>query len=93
MTELDPQTNGCLSTPTDREYEQMLHDAIDVLTEAARLGCRPTGDPCRGRGQIDWAEFVTLALAGAAANIGGVESVLAGRPSSWEAEGPAPAAH
>ncbi|CAB4896983.1 MAG: hypothetical protein F2825_00390 [Actinobacteria bacterium] len=35
----------------------------------------------------DWAEFVTHALAGAAANIGGIEAILAGRPGSWEADG------
>jgi hypothetical protein len=29
---------------------------------------------------------VTLALAGAAANVGGTEQILAGRPGSWEAE-------
>jgi hypothetical protein len=34
----------------------------------------------------DWAEFVPLALAGAAANVGGVEAALAGRPGSWEAD-------
>jgi hypothetical protein len=33
-----------------------------------------------------WAEFVTHALAGAAANVGGTEQILAGRPGSWEAE-------
>lgn len=32
------------------------------------------------------AEFVTLALAGAAANIGSIETILAGRPGSWEAD-------
>lgn len=36
--------------------------------------------------QSDWAEFVSQALASAAANIGGVEAVLAGRPGSWEAD-------
>jgi hypothetical protein len=40
-----------------------------------------------GDDHFDWAEFVTLALAGAAANIGHVEAVLGGRPGSWEAEG------
>lgn len=35
--------------------------------------------------QPDWAEFVTLALAGATANLGGIETALAGRPGSWEA--------
>jgi hypothetical protein len=74
----------------------VLYDAIAVLTEAAH----PTNQPMRhnSSGQweaepdpraalpIDWAEFVTLALAGAAANIGGTEQILAGRPGSWEAE-------
>ncbi|MDN5899603.1 MAG: hypothetical protein L0H74_05990, partial [Brachybacterium sp.] len=35
----------------------------------------------------DWAEFVTLALTGAAANVGGIDVALAGRPGSWEADG------
>lgn len=69
-------------------------DAIRVLTEVARL-TRPvlsgTADNSPGRGTrvepIDWAEFVTLALAGVAANVGRVEAVLAGRPGSWEADG------
>ena len=69
-------------------YERLLSDAVTVLTAAARLtwtGHRQDGTattrPC------DWAEFVSLALAGAAANIGSIESVLAGRPGSWEADG------
>jgi hypothetical protein len=72
---------------TATAYEQLLSDAVTALTAAARLTCterRPDGTaasrPC------DWAEFVTLALAGAAANIGSIENVLAGRPGSWEAE-------
>lgn len=63
-----------------RTYEQVLADAVGVLSEAARL----QGSASQ---RIDWAEFVTHALAGAAANIGGVEAVLAGRPGSWEADG------
>ncbi|MGJ7442917.1 hypothetical protein [Aquipuribacter sp. MA13-6] len=70
-------TNG---TSPARTYEQVLADAIDILTEAARLQ-PPDGHP------IDWAQFVTQALAGAAANVGGVQAVLAGRPGSWEADG------
>lgn len=76
-------------------YSEKLHEAVRVLTDAARL-CRPsmvdadTGQPVEtalsGK-QADWAEFVTLALAGAAANLDGVEAILAGRPGSWEAEG------
>lgn len=77
-----------------RSYEQVLAHAKRVLTEAARL-IRPvlsgTAGDSPGRGTmvepIDWAEFVTLALAGVAANVGGVEAVLVGRPGSWEADG------
>lgn len=79
-----------------RPYTEVLQDAIGVLTEATRLtnqpmrqassgGWEPNPDP-RAALPIDWAEFVTLALAGAAANVGGVEAALAGRGGSWEAE-------
>lgn len=81
--------------------DELLAEAIRVLTAAARL-TRPVlerddaASEAAGRAvwkesgkrtQVDWAEFVTLALAGAAANIGGVEAALAGRPGSWEADG------
>lgn len=69
-------------------------DAIGVLTEAARLrrpvleqaggGCRRE-HPARGE-PVDWAEFVTLAVAGAIANVGGIARALQGRPTSWEAD-------
>ena len=39
------------------------------------------------REPADWAEFVTLALTGAAANVGSIEAALRGRPGSWEADG------
>lgn len=79
-----------------RPYGEVLHDAIDVLTEARRLTNQPMRQTSSGQWEpdpdprsalpIDWAEFVTLALAGAAANAGGIETILAGRPGSWEAE-------
>jgi hypothetical protein len=85
--------------PPPRPREDVLADAIRVLTEAARL-TRPlpgsaaaapaTGQPVSvtsGREPADWGEFVSRALAGAAANIGGIEAILAGRPGSWEADG------
>lgn len=82
-------------SPNQRAYSTVLADAIKVLTEAARLR-RPVfrqtkdgkwePDPSRTE-PIDWPEFVTLALAGTAANVGSVWSVLAGRPGSWEAAG------
>jgi hypothetical protein len=77
-----------------RAWDEVLADAIRVLTEAARLR-RPvlqqTGDgewephPFRTE-PADWAEFVTLAVAGAAANVGSVDRALEGRPGSWEAD-------
>lgn len=77
-------------------WDVLLARAVRVLTEAARLR-RPPGassavnrsgadGPVAGE-PVDWAEFVTLALTGAAANVGGVEKVLRGRPGSWEADG------
>lgn len=79
-----------------RPYDEVLHDAIAALTEAHRLTNQPMRQTSSGKWEpdpdprsalpIDWAEFVTLALAGAAANAGGIEPILAGRPGSWEAE-------
>lgn len=69
-------------------------DAVRVLTEAARLTNQPRrqgvsgdweADPNGTPLPIDWAAFVTEALAGAAANIGGTTEILAGRPGSWDA--------
>lgn len=60
------------SPPPPCTREQLLVDAVTVLTAAART--RP-----------DFADFVTHALAGAAANVGGIEELLASRPGSWEA--------
>jgi hypothetical protein len=78
-----------------RPAADVLADAIKVMSEAARLrrprarrtaagGWEP--DPERTE-QADWAEFVTHALAGAAANMGGIELALAGRRGSWETDG------
>lgn len=70
-----------------RPYDSVLRDAISVLTEAGRLRrSAPRPDPGRTE-PADWAEFVTLALAGAAANLGGIDTALTGRPGSWEADG------
>jgi hypothetical protein len=74
-------------TSGPKPFEQVLADAIAVLTEAARLTwTRTDSDGQTVTFTSDWAEFVTLALAGAAANIGGIDDALAGRPGSWEAD-------
>lgn len=88
MTE--PQTGQAPPTeagaaPT-RPYQQVLADAVRVMTEAARLTWSRTDDRPGSARPVDWAEFVTLALAGAAANVGGIDNALAGRPGSWEAD-------
>jgi hypothetical protein len=71
---------------TERGYEQLLREAVTVLTEAARL-TRPVGGVESSRREsVDWAEFVALVVAGVAANVGGIETVLAGRSGSWEAD-------
>ena len=96
----NPVAYGTLQTiparqADQREYTEVLADAIAVLTEAVRMR-RPgmkqdeSGNWVRDTErteQSDWAEFVTLALAGAAANAGGISAALAGRPGSWEAAG------
>jgi hypothetical protein len=70
-----------------RTYDEVLADAVRVLTEAARRVITWTDRDGRARHeQADFSEFVTHALAGAAANIGGIEPILAGRPGSWEAD-------
>lgn len=88
-------------TTSVSQYDELLAQTTRVLTEAARLtrpvldrdeeasaaAGRPVWIETDRREPIDWAEFVTLALAGTAANIGGIEQVLAGRPGSWEADG------
>jgi hypothetical protein len=84
-SEITPGTGPDPSTPlASSSYQALLAGAITVLTEAARLG-HPSWRE-HGRAEpVDWAEFVALALAGAAANVGGTEVALAGRPGSWEA--------
>lgn len=80
------QPAGAGASPA-RPYELVLADAVRVMTEAARFTSSGTdGDGQTVTARSDWAEFVTLALAGAAANVGGIENALAGRPGSWEAD-------
>lgn len=72
---------------TPRSYDEVLADSVRVLTEAARrtrtIGAGADNEHTE---PADFAEFVTLAVAGAAANLGSIEQILAGRPGSWEAD-------
>lgn len=64
-----------------------LAEAVRVLNEAARLTWSRTDAGQTITFPCNWADFVTHALAGAAANLGGIEPALAARPGSWEADG------
>lgn len=83
-------------TATPRPYGEVMTDAVRALTEAARL-TRPvlertgtegawTWTPGPRQERVDWAEFVANAVTAAAANVGGVDVALAGRPGSWESD-------
>jgi hypothetical protein len=94
MSNEESGIGSAASNAAGRGWDEVLADAIRVLTEAARLQ-RPVLQQSAGGGwephpfrtePADWAEFVTLALAGAAANVGSVDKALEGRPGSWEAD-------
>ncbi len=55
-----------------RSRDELMADAVEVLTNAARHA-------------HDFPELLTHAVASAAANMGGIEELLADRPGSWEA--------
>ena len=66
---------------------EQVGDAIAAMTAAAR-GTRTigTGTPYEHTEPIDFAEIACHVLTAVAANVGGVEELLAGRPGSWEAD-------
>ena len=70
------------SVVNDSDHATLWAEAVTVLTQAIRLTC------LRGDGTVepaDFADFLVTALVSAAANVGSVERVVAGRPGSWEA--------
>lgn len=62
-----------------RTLEALRGQVVAAVTAAARLRHPQNGQP-------DIADFLADALASAAANLGGVDALLAGRPGSWEAD-------
>jgi hypothetical protein len=67
-------------------YRRLLDEAIATMTRAAHLAWTNPGSVRRCVAErCDWAEFVTPAVAGAAANIGSTDEALAARSGSWEA--------
>ena len=70
-----------------RGYDQVLADTVRVLSEAARRTItRGRGTSSEQQDQADFADFLATALAATAANLGGIEALLAGRSGSWEAD-------
>ncbi|MGB6244623.1 helix-turn-helix domain-containing protein [Gordonia sp. (in: high G+C Gram-positive bacteria)] len=67
-----------------RPYAEVSADAVAALTEAGNLPRDRAHDIGR-RNRIDWAAFACETIAAAAANLGGSETALSGRPGSWEA--------
>lgn len=80
--------HGPDSPAPDTDPQALLREAVAARTRAGRRTWTSIGpDGWTATHPADWAEFVTLALAGAAANLGGIEVALRGRPGSWEADG------
>lgn len=71
------------------------NEAVRALSAAARLSYQPRRRAPNGAWVVDgdappqradWAAFVTSVVTAAAANAGGLDEALAGRPGSWEAD-------
>lgn len=65
------------------DWDGLWARAVDVLTQAIKLRRRGA----QGDEPGDFPDFLVSALAAAAANVGGVDRVIAGRSGSWEAHG------
>lgn len=61
------------------EYERLWNQTVDALTAAVRLD-HPE------HGQADFADFLSSAIRATVANVGSVDTALAGRSGSWEAD-------
>lgn len=61
------------------EYERLWNQTVDALTAAVRLD-HPE------HGQADFADFLSSALRATVANVGSIDTALAGRSGSWEAD-------
>jgi len=70
-----------------RSEHDPVDEAIAALTEAAR-GTRTigAGTPHEHSEPVDFGEIACHVLTAVAANVGGLERLLSGRPGSWEAD-------
>jgi hypothetical protein len=78
-TQIDP--------PPASRTDATVGQAIEVLTALARqTRVRGEGTPSAAVEPVDFADITAQVLTAVAANLGGVETLLAGRPGSWEAD-------
>lgn len=74
-------------TTTPEPEPDLVAQAVQALTAAARrTRTRGAGTPAEAVEPVDFGEIACRVLTAVAANVGGVEALLAGRPGSWEAE-------
>ncbi|MEU4165167.1 hypothetical protein, partial [Actinoplanes sp. NPDC026670] len=67
--------------------DTLVGQAIEALTSLARqTRVRGAGTPAETTEPVDFAEIAAHVLTSVAANLGSVETLLAGRPGSWEAD-------
>ncbi|MBM0201867.1 hypothetical protein JNW90_01190 [Micromonospora sp. STR1s_5] len=73
--------------PAASANDALLGQAIEALTSLARqTRVRGRGTPAEASEPVDFADLAAQVLTSVAANLGGGETLLAGRPGSWEAD-------
>jgi hypothetical protein len=73
--------------PAASADDALAGQAIEVLTSLARqTRVRGAGTAAEATEPVDFADLAAHVLTSVAANLGGVETLLAGRPGSWEAD-------
>lgn len=89
MTTSNPASSA--SDRTDAQYARLRRRAIDALTQAARLSWPAHTVTAAGterhmpQSRMDAADLIVDVVTATAANLGGIDELLAGRTGSWEA--------
>ncbi len=85
-------------TPIDPRLEDVRAQVTDLLAAAAQMQRRTSGDwsgPLEEGGRplwngpaepIDFSDFLASVLRDVADRVGGVDTLISGRPGSWESE-------
>jgi hypothetical protein len=73
--------------PALPDTADLVDQSIEVLTALARqTRVRGAGTPAKKTEPVDFADLAAHVLTSVAANLGSVETLLTGRPGSWEAD-------